>query len=84
MGVQDNLGKDWQHSLVLATGSADGNIHMFDLSKSQGEEMQILRGHEDRVYSVDFHPMDPKLVSCSADSTVRIWVPMRKRPNTCK
>lgn len=34
MGYSD-LGKDWQHSLVLATGSADGSIHVFDLSKGQ-------------------------------------------------
>lgn len=34
MGYND-LGKDWQHSLVLATGSADGSIHVFDLSKGQ-------------------------------------------------
>lgn len=34
MGYSD-LGKDWQHSLVLATGSADGSIHLFDLSKGQ-------------------------------------------------
>ena len=34
MGYND-LGNDWQHSLVLATGSADGSIHVFDLSKGQ-------------------------------------------------
>ncbi len=34
MGFND-LGNDWQHSLVLATGSADGSIHVFDLSKGQ-------------------------------------------------
>lgn len=34
MGYSD-LGKDWQHSLVLATGSADGSIHLFDLSNGQ-------------------------------------------------
>ena len=34
MGYSD-LGKDWQHSLVLATGSADGSIHVFDLSQGQ-------------------------------------------------
>ncbi|CAN0283832.1 unnamed protein product, partial [Discosporangium mesarthrocarpum] len=78
------LGKDWQQSVVLATGSAEGNIHLFDLSKWQGEEMQVLRGHTDRVYSVDFHPVDPKLVSCSADRTVRIWAPMRRHPNNWK
>ncbi|CAB1110403.1 unnamed protein product [Ectocarpus sp. CCAP 1310/34] len=78
MGYKD-LGNDWQHSLVLATGSADGSIHVFDLSKGQGDEIQTLRGHRDRVYSTDFHPTEPKLVSSSADKTVLIWEPNRKR-----
>ncbi|CAN0569715.1 unnamed protein product [Ectocarpus sp. 12 AP-2014] len=82
MGYKD-LGNDWQHSLVLATGSADGSIHVFDLSKGQvsqcGDEIQTLRGHRDRVYSADFHPTEPKLVSSSADKTVLIWEPNRKR-----
>ncbi|CAN0417998.1 unnamed protein product [Pylaiella littoralis] len=34
MGNND-LGNDWQHSLVLATGSTDGSIHVFDLSNGQ-------------------------------------------------
>jgi hypothetical protein len=34
IGYED-VGKDWAHSLVLATGSADGCIYLFDLSKSQ-------------------------------------------------
>lgn len=42
----DDLGKDWQHSLVLATGSVDGSIHIFDISKGQvggerGEERWV-------------------------------------------
>ncbi|CBN74243.1 conserved unknown protein [Ectocarpus siliculosus] len=78
MGYKD-LGNDWQHSLVLATGSADGSIHVFDLSKGQGDEIQTLLGHRDRVYSADFHPTEPKLVSSSADKTVLIWEPNRKR-----
>ncbi|CAM9843665.1 unnamed protein product, partial [Ectocarpus sp. 13 AM-2016] len=31
------------------------------------------------VYSADFHPTEPKLVSSSADKTVLIWEPNRKR-----
>lgn len=41
MGYKD-LGNDWQHSLVLATGSADGSIHVFDLSKGQVSQCVVL------------------------------------------
>lgn len=33
----------------------------------------ILRGHTDKVYSVSFSPDGKRIVSASADSTVRIW-----------
>lgn len=41
MGYND-LGNDWQHSLVLATGSADGSIHVFDLSKGQVSQCVVV------------------------------------------
>jgi len=73
----EDAGKDWAHSLVLATGSADGKIHMFDLSKNMGNELQTIVGHTDRVYCVDFHQNEPRLISSSADGTVRIWGPAK-------
>ncbi|KAG5180918.1 hypothetical protein JKP88DRAFT_186941 [Tribonema minus] len=76
IGYEDS-GKDWAHSLVLATGSADGNIYTFDMSKGEGGDLQTLRGHNDRVYAVHFHPTEPRLVSGSADQTVRIWGPSK-------
>ncbi|CAM9163352.1 unnamed protein product [Chrysoparadoxa australica] len=90
-----DVGSDWHHSLVLATGSASGHVVLFDLSHShehmQGgvgdvgqqhnHELQTLRGHSDRVYQVDWHPAAPKLVSCSADRTLKVWKPKVHRAN---
>ena len=36
-----------------------------------GTPLQVLSGHLDRVYSVHFHPSEPILASCSADSKIR-------------
>ena len=40
--------------------------------------VQVLRGHTDRVYSVQYHPTEPVLVSGSADSTIGIWTANKK------
>lgn len=62
-------------SLLLASGSADHNVYLYDVggSDDSGAPLQVLSGHGDRVYSVHFHPSEPILASCSADTTVRIW-----------
>ncbi|RIB05690.1 WD40-repeat-containing domain protein [Gigaspora rosea] len=59
--------KSLEESLLLATGSAD--------PYATGELLQRLEGHTDFVYAVDFHPFEPILASCSADFTIKIWVP---------
>jgi WD40 repeat protein len=64
------------HSTVLvATGSSDGDAFLFDVGgpRGTGELVQRLRGHTDRVYSVDFHPSVPMLATASADFTVKLW-----------
>ena len=64
-------------SVLLATGSADNDTYLFDVGggNGSGELIQRLRGHTDRVYTVDFHPLEPLLASASADFTVRLWAP---------
>lgn len=65
-----------QDTMTLATGSADGCVYIFDVGggQSEGALMQRLDEHRDRVYAVDFHPVEPILASCSADSDIKIWV----------
>eukprot|EP01132_Coremiostelium_polycephalum_P009285 gene9285-11381_t len=77
---EDTITEDINQSVLLATGSADYNAYIFDIgySKQSGKMLQKLEGHTDRVYSVKFHPSEPILASCSADSTIRLWTPKKK------
>ena len=60
-------------SLTVACASADARIYLYDCGLAQGERVQVLEGHAQRVYAVAFHPHDPILASCSADGTVKVW-----------
>lgn len=68
-------------AFILASGSADGNIFIYDVggSAGTGDVVQILEEHRDRVHAVDFHPSEPILASCSADAQVKIWAPPARR-----
>jgi WD40 repeat protein len=58
----------------LASCSADNTIHIWD--PIQGLLLQVLRGHHDIVYAVDWMKYsENKLVSCSEDKTIRVWNP---------
>ena len=61
--------------MLLATGSADGSVCVFDVAGGEGtsEMLQKLEGHRDQVYCANFHPTDLLLASSSADCTVRLW-----------
>jgi WD40 repeat protein len=66
-------------SFILASGSADGNILLYDVGggAGTGDLVQTLRGHKLRVHSAQFHPTEPILASAGADSMVKIWSPAR-------
>lgn len=55
----------------LATGAEDKLIRVWDIA--QRKIVQVLRGHEQDIYSLDYFPAGDKLVSGSGDRTVRIW-----------
>jgi WD40 repeat protein len=52
-----------------------------EAARGAGELVQRLHGHTDRVYAVDFHPHEPLLATCSADFTLKIWYPARRKAN---
>jgi len=66
-----------QAALMLASGSADSNAYVFDVSSRTSGLVQVLRGHSDRVYCANFHPSEPVLATCSADHLVKIWAPVK-------
>lgn len=70
-----------ESSLILASGSMDPYVYLFDAGAGDGqyELLQKLPGHTDRVYDVDFHPIDHVLVSGSADFSVKVWGRASKR-----
>ena len=38
-----------------------------------GEEVDILKGHKDKIIKFVFSPNGKQIISCSKDNTVRIW-----------
>jgi len=62
-------------AVLLATGSADTCCYVYDISgpADSGELVQRLMGHSERVYSADFHPTEPLLITASADFLVKVW-----------
>ena len=72
----NNIGKENNGNIkILASGSADNFVHLFKIDKKQqGSFTQLkLEGHKERVYATHWHPKEPLLASCSADSTIKLW-----------
>ncbi len=60
-----------QDGQMLAVACEDTTVRIYDVGTKKiiGE----LRGHHDIVYSVNFFPNGDKILSCSRDSSLRIW-----------
>ena len=76
----------WQRSTaaLLAVGSEDGNIHVYDMAagagpagppstQARGDPVKLTL-HTGQITSVDWSPHDPKLLlSTSSDTSAQIW-----------
>nr|POE87562.1 histone acetyltransferase type b subunit 2 [Quercus suber] len=52
---------------LLATGSADKTIGVFDLRFPEHGKIHALQGHKDVITKVDWHPSDPAIIASSSD-----------------
>ena len=55
----------------IAVGGADNNIRTYNFG--DGKPLTTLSGHRDNVTAVDFSRDLKRIVSSSADGTVRVW-----------
>ncbi|KAK1350248.1 hypothetical protein POM88_054684 [Heracleum sosnowskyi] len=66
---------------IIATGGADTNAVVFDLS---GKTVSTLSGHSEKVTSVKFVNEGELVVTGSCDKTVRLWQKSEKGSYKCK
>lgn len=58
---------------LLASGSDDKTVRLWDPQSDKSESLCVLRGHESHVNCVSFTHDGSRLASGSSDSSIRIW-----------
>ena len=76
-GVKARLGKGGIHEIQYSPDGARlavaGSVGVWLYDARSGEEINLLTGHTDWVWSVSFSPDGNTLASGSLDDTVRLW-----------
>lgn len=74
--TQDVKHCKWHPSLnVLASAGFDNQIILYNSTEDDWQAFARLNAHESTVWAVDFDAKGARLVSVSADQTIKIWHP---------
>lgn len=66
----------------LCSGSRDRTIRVYDLEEVKC--IMVLKGHDNWVRSLQWHPAGKYLVTCADDKSIRVWDLARRREKTGK
>ena len=73
----DILDIDWSPSGLLASGSIDNKVIIWDIARGSNGALlspfRVLDGHQSFVKGVSFDPMGRILATCSSDNTILLW-----------
>jgi len=68
----------------IASGSSDNHVYIWDITAPHRSPVK-LKGHENEVTAVSWCPIDIKqMVTCSDDTSIRIWNMNEELENKCK
>ncbi|ETO12264.1 ribosome assembly protein 4 (RSA4), partial [Reticulomyxa filosa] len=75
LNIQLGWIKDFDKLVVNYVSSFACNVFMFDTFRSSSKLINILTGHTDIVWSIDYSTFDDYQLICSGsrDKTVRVW-----------
>ncbi|HEV3146146.1 MAG TPA: WD40 repeat domain-containing protein [Gemmataceae bacterium] len=59
--------------IASGTGANNEQAHVMLWDWETGKQITDFKGHTDIVTGVEFHPTEERLISCSKDTTIRVW-----------